>query len=100
MSCLDTFKNETIVMSLLCVLIAAGSGLRDLMSFWTGWEVLPPCGQRLWIQLDDTREAMSLAESKACFHRLILHSSNADYVSFKSNLTKALKYGARGYSSL
>ena len=67
-SCLDAFIKATIV-----------------MSFWTGWEVLPPYGQRLWLQLDDTREATSLAESKACFHRLILQSSHADYVSFKSN---------------
>lgn len=84
-SCLDAFIKATIVMPLLFFLIAASSGLRDLMSFWTGWEVLPPYGQRLWLQLDDTREATSLAESKACFHRLILQSSHADYVSFKSN---------------
>ena len=71
-SCLDALYKATTVMPLLCFLNAAGSGLRDLMSFRTGWEVLPPHGQRLWLQLDDTREVTSLAESKACFHRLIL----------------------------
>lgn len=66
MSCLDVFKNELHAYSdifFICLLIAAGAGLHDLMSFWTGWEVLPQRVQELWIKLDDTREATSLVES-------------------------------------
>ena len=78
----------------------SGAGLRDLMPFWTGWEILPSHGGKLWVQLDDQGTVSSLAESKACFNRLILHSSHADYATLKSSLTKAFKYGSRGYSSI
>ena len=80
--------------------ITAGAGLRDLMAFWTGWEMLPPRGEKLWVQLDDRGTQTSLAESKACFNRLILNSSHTDYATLKSSLSKALKYGSREYYSI
>lgn len=52
-------------MESLFAFITAGAGLRDLMAFWTGWEMLPPCGEKLWVQLDDQSTQTSLAESKA-----------------------------------
>ena len=70
------------------------------MAFWTGWEILPSRGEKLWVQLDDHGTTSRLAESKACFNRLILHAYHTDYATLKSSLTKALKYGSRGYSSI
>ena len=74
--------------------------MHDLMAFWTGWEMLPPRGEKLWVQLDDQGTQTRLAESKACFNRLIVNSSHTDYATLKSSLTKALKYGSRGYYSI
>lgn len=69
------------------------------MAFWTGWEMLPPRREKLWVQLDDQGTQTSLAESKACFNRLIVNSSHTDYAT-EEFLDKALKYGSRGYCSI
>ena len=82
-------------MESLFAFITAGAGLRDLMAFWTGWEMLPP---RVYV--DDQSTQTSLAESKACFNRLIVNSSHTDYATLKSSLSKALRYGSRGYYSI
>ena len=48
--------------------------------------MLPPRGEKLWVQLDDQGTETSLAESKACFNRLIVNSSHTDYATLKSSL--------------
>ena len=78
----------------LFAFITAGAGLRDLMAFWTGWKMLPPGGEKLWVQLDYQGTQTSLAESKACFNRLIINSSHTDYAT-EEFLVKSLKIWIR-----
>lgn len=86
--------------AMLFFLFAAGAGVKDLLAFWTGWEILPPTGQNLYVCVDDGKSPSSLPESKACFHKLSLSSQQTEYAALKVLLLKALKYGSRGYTSL
>lgn len=81
-------------------LLAASAGVKDLLAFWTGWEILPPTGQNLYVCVDDGKSPSSLPESKACLYRLSLSSEQTEYAALKASLLKPLKYGSRGYTSL
>ena len=81
-------------------LFAVGAGLKDLLAFWAGWEIIPAQGENLIVQLDDTKPASSLVESQACFNKLILSSANMEYSTFKTLMSKALKFGYRGYTNI
>ena len=76
------------------------SGVKDLLAFWTGWEILAPQGQTRSVYVDDEKPLSSLPESKACFNKLTLSFHQTDYAAFQAIFVTALKYGSRGYTSL
>ncbi|PFX23763.1 hypothetical protein AWC38_SpisGene11679 [Stylophora pistillata] len=61
----------------------AGAGVKDLLAFWTGCEVLPPPGQNLHVLVDSGKLPSSLPESKSCFHRLTSSPQQTEYAVFK-----------------
>lgn len=61
----------------------AGAGVKDLLAFWTGCEVLPPLGQNLHVLVDSGKLPSSLPESKSCFHRLTSSPQQTEYAVFK-----------------
>ena len=74
-----------------------GPTIKDLLSFWTGMEILPGRQKFLSLKVDAERSPELLAESKTCFRELILPVHNS-FTAFKEMMTKTLTYGSKGFS--
>ena len=82
----------------IVVYFTAGVDLKDLISFWTGVDVLPTDNRRLVVKFATDDRPMLF--SGTCFNTIILPSIYSDYVQFMENMDTALKYGHKGFSDL
>jgi hypothetical protein len=78
--------------------ISAGVDLKDLISFWTGVDVLPTDNRRLVVKFATDERPMPF--SRTCFNTITLPTVYSDYAQFKENMDTALKYGYKGFSDL
>ena len=83
---------------ILLHIFTAGVNLKDLISFWTGVDVLPTDNRRLVVKFATDERPMPF--SRTCFNTIILPTIYSDYVQFKENMDTALKYGYKGFSDL
>jgi hypothetical protein len=76
-----------------------GPDLKDLLSFWTGSDLLPAGGKILRLNVDKRKDCNLLPESRTCFYLLVLPCYQ-DFDELKAKLDKALLFGSRGFTNL
>lgn len=76
-----------------------GLSIKDLLFFWTGWELLPRPGALLKVKVDLGKSQELLPESRTCFNELVMPSYES-FVLLKTKMDKALAFGAKGFSFL
>ncbi|XP_046846852.1 uncharacterized protein LOC124440504 [Xenia sp. Carnegie-2017] len=77
----------------------SGANLKDLLSFWTGCDLLPANGAILHLKVDRTKDRTLLPESRTCFHLLVLPCYE-NFDELKAKLDRALQFGSRGFTNI